>query len=262
MASDASHNVQAPRLEELMSGFLRRQAAARAAGLAELPLGEVEPYEAAFAPVVEPRVAWNDALSALKLLDRENGKIEFNAPADWSSLVAANDSVAAVTYAAGHFPQLLRDLPALIEAPRRPNPDKSAEPVSVPSLITWTTEAAARGRWPQVLFGIGALRLARQLDTAARLLEDIRARIPQRWQDALANEEAALAWRRGQSERAVQLWNDLPDSAPAWFNRGLAALFLDRPAEARAALAKAVALLPDESAWHHLARLYLALAEI
>jgi hypothetical protein len=45
------------------------------------------------------------------------------------------------------------------------------------------------------------------------------------------------------------------------FNRGMAALFLGESADARAALSRAVALLPESSAWHHLARLYLTLAE-
>jgi hypothetical protein len=40
----------------------------------------------------------------------------------------------------------------------------------------------------------------------------------------------------------------------------LAALVLDRPAEARPWLTQAVAQLPEDGAWHHLGRLYLALA--
>jgi hypothetical protein len=46
------------------------------------------------------------------------------------------------------------------------------------------------------------------------------------------------------------------------FNRGTAALFLDRPTEARKPLTDAVALIPESSPWHHLGRLYLALAEL
>jgi len=53
----------------------------------------------------------------------------------------------------------------------------------------------------------------------------------------------------------------LPDSVPILFNRGMAALFLDRPADARAALRTAVEKIPESSGWHHLGRLYLALAE-
>jgi hypothetical protein len=42
----------------------------------------------------------------------------------------------------------------------------------------------------------------------------------------------------------------------------MAALFLDQPAEARSALGEAANRIPETSAWHHLARLYLALAEM
>ena len=45
------------------------------------------------------------------------------------------------------------------------------------------------------------------------------------------------------------------------FNRGMAALFAGDNAAAREALRKAVAKLPESSGWHHLGRLYLALAE-
>ena len=54
----------------------------------------------------------------------------------------------------------------------------------------------------------------------------------------------------------------LPDSVPVRFNRGMTALFLGRHSEAREHLNLAVSRLADRSAWHHLASLYLALAEM
>jgi hypothetical protein len=54
----------------------------------------------------------------------------------------------------------------------------------------------------------------------------------------------------------------MPATAPAQFNRGMAALFTDRPAAARPLLKAAIAQLPESSAWHHLGRLYLTLAEM
>ena len=75
-----------------------------------------------------------------------------------------------------------------------------------------------------------------------------------------ANEEAALAWHRGQGEQALALWQTQKDNVPVLFNRGMASLFLGRPPEAQTALRAAVAQLPDTSAWHHLGHLYLALA--
>ena len=49
---------------------------------------------------------------------------------------------------------------------------------------------------------------------------------------------------------------------PVRFNRGMAALFLGRPAEARDHLKAAVGGLAETGAWHHLASLYLTLAEM
>ena len=46
------------------------------------------------------------------------------------------------------------------------------------------------------------------------------------------------------------------------FNRGMAALFLNRAKEARPLLSQAVEQLSEDDGWHHLGRLYLALAEM
>src|SRR5207244_10792645 len=105
----------------------------------------------------------------------------------------------------------------------------------------------------------GALRRARQFDRAEEVL---RHKPADEWRAAWANEEAALAWHRGRAGDAAALWRDQPDSAPVLFNRGMAALFLGQRGEARGWLRGAADQLPEASAWHHLARLYLTLAEI
>jgi hypothetical protein len=109
---------------------------------------------------------------------------------------------------------------------------------------------------------LGVLRLARQFELSLQLVRVNRAEVPPEWQPAWANEEAALAWHAGRHEEAASVWQAQPDSVPASFNRGMAALFLDRPREARPELARAVAGLPEDNGWHHLACLYLALAEM
>ncbi len=108
-----------------------------------------------------------------------------------------------------------------------------------------------------MLLAAGVLRLAHQFDEAADLL---RRKPPSEWQAAHANEEAALAWHRGRAEEAAALWRRQPESVPVLFNRGMAALFLGDAATARTSLDQAAAALPETGAWHHLARLYLALA--
>ena len=76
------------------------------------------------------------------------------------------------------------------------------------------------------------------------------------------NEEAALAWHSGKRKEAAAKWEKCGDHVPALFNRGMAKLFLGKPAEAAAPLRQAIASLPESGSWHHLARLYLTLAEM
>jgi hypothetical protein len=77
-----------------------------------------------------------------------------------------------------------------------------------------------------------------------------------------ANEAAALAWHGGKPAEAVAAWDSHSDSVPVLFNRGMAALFTARPKDAAAWLGRAVDGIPDGSAWHHLGKLYLAVAEM
>jgi hypothetical protein len=127
--------------------------------------------------------------------------------------------------------------------------------VSVPALL----EAAEKAREPRAqLLAAGALRLARQFEPAGKLLRQVTAN---EWQALRANEEASLAWHRGQTEDAFQMWQAQEPSIPVLFNRGMAALFLGQTEAAHDALAQAAAGLPETSSWHHLARLYLTLAD-
>ena len=253
----------APRIDQLLTKFLNRQVEDRAAGLSELPVGEVELHEAAFAPMIEPRVAFDEAVAALQLLDIAPNRSNMTPPPDWSALVTGAGSLAALAFAAGNFPQLVRDLPALVRSERRSELlKKVAARSETPALARWTTEAGANGRYPQCLFGVGALRVAENFALAQKLLADFRPNVPARWLTALGNEEAALLWHSGKHEQALAAWHTLPESPVTNFNRGMANLFLDRPVETRDHLRKAVAALAEDNAWYHLARLYLAFAEM
>lgn len=263
MAPDTPPKAAHPGIADLMSRYLAQQAEARGAGIGEAPVNEVEPYEAAAFPLVEPRTAWDEAIAAIRLLDPEKGKLNIAPPADWSGLISGMESFAALPFASGNFPQLVRDLPALIRTTRR----SDLQPKRLPalegsSLESWAMQIARKGHLPDALVSVGMLRLARQFDAAERVIADLRPKAETRWHDALANEEAALAWHRGDAEQAASKWLSLPDSAPVCFNRGMSWLFRDQAAAARTALNQAVAMLPETDAWHHLARLYLALASI
>ena len=112
---------------------------------------------------------------------------------------------------------------------RRDEQQWQARPVTASSLLGWVHS----GREPaHLLLAAGVLRLARHFDEAQDLLRAA-ASLPAEWQPVRANEEAALAWHRGAADEAAALWQAQPASVPVLFNRGVAALFLDRPAEAR-----------------------------
>ena len=113
-------------------------------------------------------------------------------PPDWATLVTADGAHFAVPLAAGGFPQLLRDLPALLRAERRSSLLAEGSPVSVPALVRWADDAAEKVRLPQALVGAGALRLARQFNAAEIVLNRLRLNIPEKWRLAMLNEDAAL----------------------------------------------------------------------
>jgi len=241
-----------PPLAELTARFLGRQTAAVAAGLAATAPGEVELHEAVPVQAVDPRHAWDEATTAVKLY----GVGDAGKPvADWPQLVAAQPGVTALPLAAGNYPQLVRDLTPLFRAETLSDLlTPPARPADLPGLSGLAGDRSATvGRR---LLAAGALRLARQFDAAAKVL----AELPAEAKAAAANEEAALLWQRGEYDAAARRWQELPESVPVLFNRGMAALFLGRPAEAREDLRRAVERLPESDGWHHLGRLYLALA--
>src|SRR4051812_7463389 len=102
-----------PSLADLMARYLGRQSTAVAAGLAaELP-GEVEPHEAVPVQVVDPKQAWDEAVA---VFDHYGSAVPAKAPADWPAIVAAQPSHTGLAFAAGNFPQMIRDLAPLYRA--------------------------------------------------------------------------------------------------------------------------------------------------
>lgn len=243
-----------PSIADLLERYLNKQSSAYSEGLAMFdPGAEVQPYDAGPVQPVDPQPAWREGTAALALLKKGTTK----APPGWPALVAAHEPVVSVAMCVGNFPQLMRNLHLLLHGePTRLRPT-GGKPIDVPELTHWAEKAASKKQYPELLLAAGALRLAGQFDAAARLLEQAP---PDEWRTAWDNERAALAWHRGDSEAALALWQEQADSAPVLFNRGMAALFLGRNAEAIPALRRAIEMLPEISAWHHLAKLYLTLA--
>lgn len=246
-------------LADLFTQYLHRRIAAQAEGLAlPDPDGQMVPHEAVAMQPVEPRLAWEDALAVARHFSADQTGPRFAVPPDWPTLVAGQEPAISLAYCLGNFPQLVRNLHPLLAGgdltALRPS---NVRPAAAPSaLLQWATTTSG---YPQVLLAAGVLRLARRFDEAAELLQ-FKGKVSAAIQALRANEEAALAWHRGQGEQALALWQTQKDNVPVLFNRGMASLFLGRPAEAQTALREAVAQLPDTSAWHHLGHLYLALA--
>lgn len=249
-------------LADLFTQYLHSQMAAQAEGLGFAdPDGQVVPHEAAPVQPVDPRLAWEDALAVVRWSKKGETRASaprWETPPDWPGLVATLEPAIALAFCVGNFPQMVRNLQPLLAggdltALRQP----SARPVIVPpALLEWVNSVHT---YPQLLLAAGILRLARRFEEASALLK-AKGKTPAEWQALRANEEAALAWHRGDAEEALALWQTQKPSVPVLFNRGMAALFLGRTHEARTGLTEAVAQLPDTSTWHHLGHLYLALA--
>jgi hypothetical protein len=247
-----------PKLDDLLGRYLNRQAGAHAAGLAAFDATEVTPYEAGPVQPIDPQPAWDEALSALG----EPSERKLAPPPHWPQLVSNHEPVVALAWCVGNFPQLVRNFHTLLHqakaADLRPG---MGRPVSAPALIEWAQQVAVPPKYPEVLLALGALRLAKQFDQADALIAAQRDKVPAKWRAAWENEVAALAWHRGQAEEARRLWRQASASLPVRFNRGMAELFLDNATEARQLLGDVVTQIPETSAWHHLARLYLTMAQ-
>ncbi len=259
-----SGSTTPPALADLLAQYLHRQASAQEAGWASADAGaEVVPYEAVPVQPVDARLAWEEALTALEWAQPEADLSAVTVPPEWASLVAGQEPVMGLAFCAGNFPQAVRNLHALLQtADLKDLRPGAARPIAAPMVVSWADEVRRAGRFPDTLVAAGVLRLAKQFAQAEELLALDEGKVPAAWRNACANERAALAWHRGQAEEAIHLWQSQTETIPVRFNRGMAALFSDQPQEARSWLAKAVADLSEDTSWHHLGKLYLALAEM
>lgn len=234
-------------VSDLFAKYLERQIEAHARGVGHADAGaDATPFDAGPAQPIDPRLAWADAVAAASLTSV--------APPEWPAIVQQQEPAVAVAFCLGNYPQLVRELRPLLSGeavtPRQP----AARALALPGLLAWAEAASDE---PKRYLAAGVARLARHFDLAEQLLA---APPSADWQTRHGNEVAALAWHRGEGEKALAMWRALPDSTPVWFNRGMAALFLGEAALAASSLDAALELLPETSAWHHLAALYRALA--
>jgi hypothetical protein len=269
MTAENKNPVTAPGLNQLFSQFLKQRLSD---GTTAFPLeegSEVQLHQAASVHVVEPRTALQEALEVLTyLLPKEEsagfGSKALKSPPDWTALIRTQESLVAVPFSLGNFPQLIRNItPLLTDTDRTKLQPHGGRPIELARAAEWGKDMTTKGKWAEALFAIAELRLANQFEAARSLLAEVKRNVTPEWSKLVLNEEAALAWHCGDCENAARLWAQHPDqdSAAIQFNRGMAALFLNRNAEAITFLNRAVESIPERSVWHSLARMYLTLAE-
>src|SRR5262249_9773413 len=115
----------------------------------------VTPYEAVPVQPVDPKPAWDDALTAGRFLglDRE---ARWPAPPDWPALVTGQEPQAAVAFCLGNFPQLVRDLhPLLAGGDLTALRCLPARPLPAPALPEWLGRLREPG---QLLLAAGVFR--------------------------------------------------------------------------------------------------------
>lgn len=254
-----------PRLDELFVKYLQERSVV-ASSASVVRESEVEPYQAASLAIVDSRQAFKDAIAAVGWLIGDQSAVAlqaFQPPPDWARFVHDQDTVVAVPFCVGHYPQMLRDVaPLLVD--QRPSSLLTHRngPKEMNDVAAWGGNMLQKRQWAQAVLAAAVLRMAGQCHAAGKVLGQVRASAPPVWDGVLRNEEAALAWASDDARSANRLWEEHPlaDSPPVLFNRGLTALFADRLEVAETLLRQAAEKLPETSAWYHLGQLYLALA--
>ena len=239
-----------PTIDALMVRFLAGRSDAAGAAV-EMGESEVEPHEVAAGFRVDPRAAWLDATAA-PTLGGDAPPPAVQPPSEWAALVSQPAAAFAVPMAAGHFPQRVKDLQPLLAKfnpnELRPSGIQASSP-GYPGLRSWVVKNGSAH--PRIAAGIA--RTLGDFDAADELLANA---------TDCGNDRAANLWAKGECSEALAAWDEMSDSPVAYFNRGMARLFLGQFAQARASLQEAVDAIPETSGWNALARLYLAVAEI
>lgn len=249
-----------PRLDDLMNRYLQGRVQAQAAGWSRFPPDEVLPYEASPVQPVDAAAAWSEASAVYRHLfgpDQASSP-----PSGWSALVASREPVIALAFSLGNYPQLLRDFSMVLQGSslERLRPAGS-RPYSGSELEDWAAGRLTTGDAQTSLLAAGLLRLAGHFEQAEKTLAAVEKSCTGDLLSAWVNERGAWLWHRGDHAAARACWGELPPGPARSFNLGMADLFLGNRESAREHLQQAAAMLPETSAWHHLARLYLGLAD-
>lgn len=234
-------NTTTPRWQDLLARMLEQEHA-------EVPTSEVELYQAQPALGLDLSMAWNEAILPGQLLSEDMPQVSARFPSAWNA-------VRHVSFAApfpcciGMAPQFLQKIDSILE-----NAQTFFEQ-ELPSMPAGVTAETALDN-KTTLSQLAIARLAGDTEQVNRLIADLDGETLQK------NELAAQLWLAGQRGEAKEAWDNLDGNHPVIaFNQGLAALASQDAARGRERLAKAVSGFDQTTGWHHLAELYLAVAQ-
>src|SRR5439155_15780770 len=109
---------------------------------------------------VDPQLAWNDALTAVRLA-RPGTKLDAAVPPEWPMLVNRQEPAVALPFCLGNFPQMVRHLQPLLAGEPAALRQGPREPLNVAGLESW---AAQQTQPLSRLMAAAALRLAGHYD--------------------------------------------------------------------------------------------------
>lgn len=231
-----------PRLQDLLAHFLRAQHQ-----LPELPMSEVELYQAQPALGLELNLAWSDALLPARMLSEAKNWQNQEIPADWAPQARTVSWSAPFPCCIGLAPQFLQHISSLLHSTEK----FFQTPLQLTAQTTWPTLRAA-----SLTGQLAAARLCGQNIHVTAILDSLSDP-----QDSMLkqNEKAAQEWLQGNHSQAEKIWQKLPSDQPVVaFNQSLACLQRGDVTAGIRLLSRAAKGFATESGWHHLAELYLA----
>ena len=251
-----------PNLDDLLTRYLRRRTEAQQQGVASFDVGEVTPYDAGPVQPIDAKMAWDEAKMALAVGTHSAREAYSKAPPSWAQLVATHEPVVALALCVGNFPQLVRNFHQISHkadlASLRPQAGRAAV---IPGLEAWVGKAEAsekprNGCWPWACCDWPSSS-RRPTASSRRTTRVFRRRrgAPGRMRRPPWSGIGATPRRRGNCGKRQE------ETVAVLFNRAMADLFLGRTEAARGELSRVIEQLPESSAWHHLAHLYLTLAQ-
>ncbi len=233
-------NTTTPRWQDLLAKLIQQDHH-------EVPSSEVELYQAQPALGLDLGLAWSEALLPGILLAEEEPRVQARFPSSWN---AARHVTLAAPFPCciGMAPQFLQKIDGIMD---NASAFFQQESMGMPTL---SADITLDNKTP--LSQLAIARLAGDANQIERLIPQLDGELLQK------NERAAQLWFNGQRDEAREAWKSLDDDSPVIaFNQGIAALAQGDTEHGRECLARAVNGFDESTGWHHLAELFLAVAE-